>query len=83
MAGPAWKTASDVVEGYLTLNGVMLKKFAPHELAALQTELERSAREIRATVVAQDDLEASQKRNRRLLRVSQALTVLQASRTRR
>lgn len=80
MATPAWKVASDVTEGFLTLNSVMLKKYEAHELVALQAELDRSAREIRGTVVAQDDLEGSQKRNRKLLRISQALTVIQAYR---
>ena len=82
MAAPAWKTAADLAEGYLTLNSVMLKKFEAHELAALQAELERAARETRGTVVAQDDADASQKKNRRLLRISQALTVIQAFRVR-
>jgi hypothetical protein len=82
MAAPAWKIASDVSEGYLTLNSVMLKKFEGHELVAVQTELERTAREIRGTLVPQDDLDATQKRNRKLLRISQAITVLQAFRIR-
>jgi hypothetical protein len=80
MATPAWKIASDVTEGFLTLNSVMLRKYETHELVALQAELDRSAREIRGTIVAQDDLEGSQKRNRKLLRISQALTVIQAFR---
>jgi hypothetical protein len=83
MAAPAWKTASDLTEGYLTLNSVALRKYEPHELLALQTELDRAAREIRGTVVPQDDADASQKKNRKLLRISQALTIIQAARTRR
>lgn len=80
MATPAWKVASDVTEGFLTLNSVMLRKYETHELVALQAELDRSAREIRGTIIAQDDLEGSQKRNRKLLRISQAVTVIQAFR---
>ncbi len=80
MATPAWKVASDVTEGFLTLNSVMLRKYEAHELVALQAELDRSAREIRGTIIAQDDLEGSQKRNRKLLRISQAVTVIQAFR---
>jgi len=83
MAAPAWKVASDVSEGYLTLNSVMLKKFEPHELLAVQTELDRAARELRGTVVPVDDVDGNQKKNRKLLRISQALTVIQAARTRR
>lgn len=80
MATPAWKVAADVTEGYLTLNSVMLRKYETHELVAVQSELDRSAREIRGTVVAPDDLEGTQKRNRKLMRISQALTVIQAYR---
>ncbi len=83
MATPAWKTAADLTEGYLTLNSVMLRKYEMHELVALQAELDRAAREIRGTIVPQDDVDGAQKRNRKLLRISQALTVIQASRTRR
>jgi len=82
MATPAWKVASDVTEGFLTLNSVMLKKYEAHELVALQAELDRSARELRGTVIPQDDLDASQKKNRKLLRISQALTIIQAYRIR-
>ena len=82
MAAPAWKTAADISEGYLSLNSVMLKKFEAHELVALQAELDRAARETRGTVVPQDDADASQKKNRKLLRISQALTVIQAFRIR-
>jgi hypothetical protein len=82
MATPAWKAASDVTEGYLTLNTVMLKKYEAHELVALQAELDRSAREIRGTVIPPDDADASQKKNRKLLRISQALTIIQAFRIR-
>jgi len=83
MAAPAWKVASDVSEGYLTLNSVMLKKYEPHELVAVQAELDRAARELRGTVVPADDVDGNQKKNRKLLRISQALTILQAARTRR
>ncbi|MBK8594912.1 MAG: hypothetical protein IPP07_04865 [Holophagales bacterium] len=82
MAAPAWKTAADLTEGFLSLNSVMLKKFEAHELVALQAELEKAAREARSTIVPQDDADASQKKNRKLLRISQALTVIQAFRIR-
>ena len=76
MAVPAWKIAADVAEGLLTLNPVLLKRYEPGELNALSAELDRVARDTRATVVPQDDNEGAQKRNRKLLRISQAVTVL-------
>jgi len=82
VAGPAWKAASDLAEGYLTLNPVSLKKYAGHELDALQKELERLSRDLRGQAIPQDQTEAIQLKNRKLLRLSQAAMVIQAWRSR-
>lgn len=82
MALPAWKVAEDVAEGYVTLNPVVLKKYALAEVNALAVELERVTRETRSQVLPSDDSEAAQKRNRRLLRLSQASLVLQTHKSR-
>jgi len=82
MAAPAWKTAEDVAEGYISLNPVTLKKFQPSELDQLQRELERVARDARATIVPENDPDKAQAKNRRLLRLSQATTVLNSYRSR-
>lgn len=81
-AGPAWKTASELADGYLSLNQANLKRFEKHELEALQKELEKLSREVRSTVVPDSDNEAAQSRNRKLLRLSQATIVLQSYRSR-
>ena len=82
MAAPAWKSASEIADGYLVLNQATLKRLVPAELSALQLELEKATRETRCAVVAADDVEAAQKRSRRLLRISQATVVLQSYRSR-
>lgn len=82
MAGPAWKVAEDVAEGYVTLSPVFLKKYAAGELSSLQVELEKVVRETRSAVTPGEDAEAAQKKNRRLLRLSQAMLVLQTHRSR-
>ena len=82
MAAPAWKTAEDVAEGYVTLNPVTLKKFLPQELDQLQRELERVVRDTRVIIVPENDPEKAQSKNRRLLRLSQATTVLNSYRSR-
>ena len=82
MAAPAWKTAEDVAEGYVTLNPVTLKKFQPQELDQLQRELERVVRDTRIIIVPENDPEKAQSKNRRLLRLSQATTVLHSYRSR-
>ncbi len=82
MAAPAWKSASEIADGYLVLNQVTLKRLLPAELTSLQQELEKATRETRTLVVAADDVEGAQKRSRRLLRISQAVVVLQSYRSR-
>ena len=82
MASPAWKTAEDVAEGYVVLNQVTLKRFQPQELDQLQRELEKVVRETRTTIVPENDAEKAQTKNRRLLRLSQATTVLNSYRSR-
>ena len=74
--------AADLSEGYVTLNPVTLKKYEKHEIDALAKELEKVVRDTRSQVVPQDDAEASQARNRKLLRLSQANVVLQSWRAR-
>ena len=68
--------AADLSEGYVTLNPVSLKKYERHEVDALAKELEKLMRDLRAQIVPQDDAEASQTKNRKLLRLSQATFVL-------
>ena len=82
MANPAWKVATDVAEGYVSLNPVVLKKYEKHEVEALLKELEKLTRDTRSQVVPQDDAEATATRSRRLLRLSQANVVLQSWRMR-
>ena len=74
--------AADLSEGYVTLNPVSLKKYERHEVDALAKELERLTRDLRSQIVPQDDAEASQAKNRKLLRLSQATVVLNGWRIR-
>lgn len=74
--------AADLSEGYVTLNPVSLKKYERHEVDALAKELEKLTRDLRAQIVPQDDAEASQTKNRKLLRLSQAAVVLKSWRIR-
>lgn len=78
MAAPAWKAAGELAEGYLTLNPVSLKKYESHELDTLQKEIEKLSRDLRGQAVSQEDTEAIQSKNRKLLRLSQATSVIHA-----
>jgi hypothetical protein len=77
MANPAWKVAADIAEGYVMLNPPYLKKYERHEVDALSKEMEKLARDLRGLVVATDDADANQAKNRKLLRLSQGMVVLQ------
>jgi len=77
MATPAWKAASDLAEGYLLLNPVTLRKYERHEIDALLMEIEKLSRDLRGQVIPQDQPEAMQQKNRKLLRLSQGVVVLQ------
>ena len=82
MANPAWKTAEDIAEGYVTLNPVVLKKLEKHELDQLVQELAKVLRDVRVQVVPPDDSEKAQAKSRKMLRISQAQVVLQGYRSR-
>ncbi|HUM01288.1 MAG TPA: hypothetical protein VL084_03315 [Thermoanaerobaculia bacterium] len=77
MATPAWKAASDLAEGYLLLNPVTLKKYERHEIDALLQEIEKLSRDLRGQLIPQDQAEAVQQKNRKLLRLSQGVVMLQ------
>lgn len=83
MANPAWKTVSEIVDGYLSLSPVTLKRYQESELASLAIEIEKQSREVRSQAVPSDDVDAIQKKNRKLLRLQQATQVLGAYRSRR
>ena len=77
MATPPWKAASDLADGYMLLNPVTLRKYERHEVDGLLQEIEKLARDLRGQVVPQDQTDAIQQKNRKLLRLSQAAVVLQ------
>jgi hypothetical protein len=82
MGGSAYAMSKDIAEGYVLLNANLLKKFTPVELAQLRQQLEKVQKEIRSEQPAQDDVQAIQKRGRKISRISSALLVLDTLRKR-
>jgi hypothetical protein len=76
MGGSAAAMASSLMEGYILPSPVNLKKLSVEELRALQFEVERLLRDQRAVVPDQADTVALQKRNQRILKLSQAQMVI-------
>ena len=82
MGGSAYAMSRDIAEGYVLLNATLLKKFSDAELAKLRQELEKVQREIRADQPPLDDIQAIQKRGRKISRISSALLILDTLRRR-
>lgn len=68
--------ARDVSEGYILLNPVIMRKMTIPELQQLRFELDKVIRETRSTQPPQDDTMAQQQRNRKILRIQQAMLVI-------
>lgn len=82
LGGSAYAMSKDIAEGYVLLNAGLLKGFTPGDLAQLRQQLEKVQREIRADQPATDDVQAIQRRGRKISRISSALLVLDTLRKR-
>jgi len=82
MGGSAYAMSRDIAEGYVLLNATVLKSFTESELMQLRQQLEKVQREIRADQPDTDDIQAIQKRGRKISRISSALLVLDTMRKR-
>jgi hypothetical protein len=77
MGGSAFAMANSLMEGYLLPSPTNLKRLTTEELRELVFEVEKLLRDQRAIVPDQNDTVALQKRNQRLLKLSQSQTVIQ------
>ena len=80
MGGSAFSMARDIAEGYVLATERTYKNMAPADMNQLSHEIERHLRELRGEPTAGDDTQALQARNRKIMRLNQALTVLRAYR---
>ena len=83
MGGSALGMAEQILEGYVLLTSVQLKRLTDPEMDQLQFEVERKLRDLRGEVVPQDNVLLLQARNRKLLRLSGAIQQIQAARAKR
>ena len=82
LGGSAYAMSKDIAEGYVLLNANLLKKFTVTELAQLRQQLDKVQKEVRAEQPPQDDVQAIQKRGRKISRISSALLILDTLRKR-
>jgi hypothetical protein len=74
--GSAFAMAKDIADGYLLVTERTYQRFEPAQLDQLAFEMERAQRDIRSDLSAQDDMATIQQRNRRLQRLTQAISML-------
>ncbi len=68
--------ASDISDGFVTVNPIFLKTLNPEEIKTLNYFLTRKQNEIRIEPFAANDLSAIRNKSMRLQRISLALTVI-------
>jgi hypothetical protein len=76
LGGSAYGMARDVGEGYVLLNANTLKRMSGDELKQLRFELERLLTTIRSEQFPLDDVQALQLRNRKISRLSSAVSMI-------
>jgi len=77
LGGSAYSMARDISEGYILTSPTILKKMTPPELQQLKFELDKNVREVRSTQPPLDDTMAQQQRNRKILRIQQAMLIIE------
>lgn len=81
--GSAWAMAKDVGEGFVLVNERTFVRFEAGQLDQLAFELDRALREVRGEAVEPDNQAALQQKNRKILRINGALTMLRSYQQRR
>lgn len=69
--------STDIAEGYMVLNPLILKQFGDEMYKALHQQLRKIQREIRSETFPSHDSMGIRKRNSRLQRVHTALVILE------
>ena len=73
----------DIAEGFVIPNELTFKRFAPGDFVVFVQEADKLLRELRANQVPLTDVDATQKRQRSIQRVQQAMTIARSVQSRR
>ncbi len=82
LGGSAYAMVRDVADGYVIATELTFRKFQMGDFQAFGVEADKLLREIRGNVPPTGDVEATQKRHRRMQRLQQALTIANGARQR-
>lgn len=80
--GSAYAMAKDIAEGYQLVTERTFVRLAVAELDQLGFEIDRALRDVRGAQPALEDLAAIQQRNRKIQRLTAALSMLRGYRLR-
>ena len=75
--------ARDIAEGFLLVTDRTFQRFEAGQLDQLAFELDRATRDQRGEAVDLEDVQAVQQKNRKLSRLTSALTMLRSHQQRR
>jgi hypothetical protein len=81
--GSAYSMVRDIAEGFVIPNELAFKRFAPGDFAVFAQEADKLLRELRGNQVPLTDVDATQKRQRSIQRVQQAMTIARNAQSRR
>lgn len=73
--GSAYTMVRDIADGFVIPSEMTFKQFAQPDFAAFTQEADKLMREIRGTQPPLTDVDATQKRHRKIQRLQQALIV--------
>jgi len=82
LGGSAYNMVRELADGFIIITERTFKNYKPQDLTDFQMDAEKYLREIRAAQAPAGDQEAIQKRQRRLQRLQQAITIANAVRSR-
>ena len=82
IGGSAYTMVRDIAEGYIIASELTFKKFNAGEFQQFGFEADKLLREVRGTIVPAGDIEATQKRQRKMQRLQQAMTIANNARAR-
>jgi hypothetical protein len=83
LGGSAYVMVRDISEGYIIATELTFRKFQAGDFQQFGFEADKLLREIRGNVPQSGDVDAVQKRHRRMQRLQQALTIANGVRSRR
>ncbi len=75
LGGSAYGMVRDIADGYIIATELTFRKFQAPDFQTFGFEAEKLMREIRGNVPATGDVDATQKRHRRMQRLQQAMTI--------